>query len=53
MGEKLIFTFEVIVDEGFSDSGFFGDLKGGGSVKTLTREKRGRCFDQSLLFLHR
>ena len=43
-GEQIVFSFEMIKDQGFGHTRFLGDLECGGAIVTLFRKKTARGF---------
>ena len=41
MAEEVVFALEVVIDQGFRDTGLIGYLEGCGAFKTLFGEKVG------------
>ena len=51
MLEEVFFALEVVIDQGFRDTGLIGDLEGGGAFKALFGQKAGCCANDVLLLL--
>ena len=50
MIEEVFFALEVVIDQGFRDTGLVGDPEGGGAIKALFGKKAGGCAND-VLFL--
>ncbi len=50
MAEEVVFALEVVIDQGFRDTGLMGYLEGRGAFKTLFGEKVGSRLND-VLFL--